>query len=223
MTIEELFKKAENGTLTFEQFKQLSSGAKFVDLSEGNYVSKNKYTEDLSTRDAKISGLEDTIKTRDADLKDLQDKLKSAGTDADKLAQLTADVTTWQTKYDNDTKSLQAKLDHQAYEFAVKEFAATKKFTSNAAKRDFINSMIAENLKLDKKGTGIIGAEDFATSYSVDNADAFIVEDKSPTTPEPPKPTFVNPTQGGNLAPTDSNAFSQAFHFTGVRAMPKQE
>lgn len=220
MTIEELFKKAEGGTLTFEQFKTLSNGAKFVDLSEGNYVSKNKYTEDLNAKDTKISGLEDTIKTRDSDLKDLQDKLKAAGTDADKLAQLTTDVETWQTKYNTDIQTLQEKLDKQAYEFAVKEFAATKKFTSNAAKRDFINSMIAEGLKMDKKGRGILGAEDFVTNYSADNSDAFVVENP---TPEPPKPQFVNSTQGGDPSPTDSNAFLKAFNFTGVRPMPNQQ
>jgi len=194
-------------------------------LSEGNYVSKNKYTEDLSAKDTKISGLEDTIKNRDNDLKDLQDKLKEAGTDADKLTQLTADIENWQTKYDTDTKSLQDKLDKQAYEFAVKEFAATKKFTSNAAKRDFINSMIAENLKMDKKGRGIMGAEDFVTNYSADNSDAFVVESQEtpPAEPQQPKPTFVEPTQGGNPAPTSASAFTQAFHFTGVRPMPKQD
>lgn len=221
MTIEELFKKAENGTLTLEQFKTLANGAKFVDLSEGNYVSKNKYTDDLNAKDTKISGLEDTIKTRDSDLKDLQDKLKAAGTDADKLAQLTTDVNNWQTKYSADTKALQDKLDKQAYEFAVKEFAATKKFTSNAAKRDFINSMIAENLKM--KNGSIIGADDFATGYGTDNADAFVTEPKTPTEPETPKPTFVNPTPGGNPAPTDSNAFLKAFNFTGVRSTPQQQ
>lgn len=223
MTIEELFKQAEGGTLTYEQFKELANGAKFVDLSEGNYVSKNKYTEDLNARDTKISGLETTIQTRDTDLKDLQEKLKAAGTDADKLAQLTTDVTTWQTKYDTDIKTLQEKLDHQAYEFAVREFAATKKFTSNAAKRDFINSMIAEGLKLDKKGRGIVGAEDFATNYGADNADAFVVEQPAPPEPEPPKPTFVDTTPGNSQTSTESSAFLKAFNFTGVRPMPNQQ
>ena len=42
MNIKEIFDKAENGTLTFEQFEALAKDnkAKFADLSEGNYVSK---------------------------------------------------------------------------------------------------------------------------------------------------------------------------------------
>lgn len=215
MTIKELFEKAENGTLTFEQFTQLAGTAKFVDLSEGNYVSKNKYTEDLRAKDTEIEGLNTTISTRDTDLKALKKQLKDAGTDADKLAQLNTDISNWQTKYDTDTKALQEKLDKQAYEFAVRDFANGKKFTSNAAKRDFINSMIAEGLKLDKDNSKIVGADDFTTKYTSSNSDAFVVESE----PEPPKPQFVTPT-GNDTKPTETNAFLNAFNFTGVRPMP---
>ena len=53
MNIKEIFDKAENGTLTFEQFDSLAKegNAKFADLSEGNYVSKSKYEDDLSSKD----------------------------------------------------------------------------------------------------------------------------------------------------------------------------
>jgi hypothetical protein len=42
VNIKEIFDKAENGTLTFEQFEEISkqSNVKFADLSEGKYVSK---------------------------------------------------------------------------------------------------------------------------------------------------------------------------------------
>lgn len=221
MTIKELFDKAENGTLTFDQFQQLAGSAKFIDLSEGAYVSKNKYTEDLQAKDTEIEGLKTTIATRDTDLKDLKKQLKDAGTDADKLSKLSGDLEQLQGKYDVDTKALQQKLEQQAYEFAVKEFAGTKKFTSNAAKRDFINSMIAENLKLDKDNSSIIiGAEDFTTKYSNNNSDAFVVEQP---TPEPPKPQFVAPTGGKDNNADDTTAFMKAFNFTGVRPMPTQQ
>lgn len=223
MTIQELFSKAENGTLTLEQFQQLAGTAKFVDLTEGAYVSKNKYTEDLQSKDTEIEGLKSTITTRDTDLKDLKNQLKAAGTDADKLSKLSGDLESLQDKYNTDTKALQQKLDQQAYEFAVKEYAGTKKFTSNAARRDFISSMIAEGLKLNKDGSGIIGADDFTTNYTKTNSDAFVVENPEPTTPEPPKPQFVNSTQGGSQPASEANAFIKAFNFTGVRPMPTQQ
>ena len=221
MTIKEIFENAENGTLTFDQFNQLAGTAKFADLSEGNYVAKNKYTDDLQAKDVEIEGLKSTVSTRDTDLKNLRQQLKDAGTDADKLTKLSGDLETLQGKYNTDTKALQQKLEQQAYEFAVREFAGTKKFTSNAAKRDFINSMIAEGLKLDKDTHGIVGADDFTTKYSSANSDAFVVE-KTPE-PEPTKPQFVNSTQGGGSSNNETNAFLKAFNFTGVRPAPSQQ
>lgn len=217
MKVKELFEKAENGTLTFEQFEAAckEGKAKFVDLSEGNYVSKQKYEDDLASKATEIEGLNTTISTRDSDLANLQKQLEEAGTDSEKLATLTTDLTNLQTKYDDEVKSYKQKLKDQAYEFAVRDFANSKKFTSNAAKRDFIQSMIGKGLKMEKDT--ILGADDFVTAYSKDNSDAFVVEEP-PKDPEPPKPTFVNPTPGGDPAPKDTNEFTKAFSFTGVRA-----
>lgn len=223
MTIKDFFDNAENQTLTWEQFESAVNGkAKFVDLNEGNYVSKQKYNDDLATKDTEIETLNGTLSSRDTDLADLKKQLEDAGTDSDKLATLTNDLSTLQSKYDDEVKNYKAQLKKQAYEFAVKDFANTKKFSSNAAKRDFVNSMLAKELKMDKDT--ILGAEDFVTAYSQDNADAFAVEndpEPEPTPPEP-KPTFVNPTPGGDPSPAESNEFMQAFNFTGVRPIPKE-
>lgn len=219
MTLKEIFEKAENGTLTYEQFEAAAKArnAKFVDLSSGDYVSKHKYDADIAAKDSEIGTLNTTIATRDTDLGNLKTQLEAAGADAQKLQELTNNFTTLQGKYDNDMKSYKEQIKKQAYEFAVREFASNKKFTSNAAKRDFIQSMIAKDLKMDNNN--IIGAEDFVTMYSKENADAFVVDDPTPTPPSNPKPQFVNPTPGGNPAPTDANPF--VFNFTGVRAKPE--
>lgn len=218
MTIREIFERAENGTLTFEQFEAAISGkAKFVDLNEGNYVSRQKYDDEIATKTKEIETLNGTLSSRDTDLADLKKQLEEAGTDSNKLTELTSNLATLQGKYDEEVKSYKAQLKKQAYEFAVKDFANTQKFSSNAAKRDFINSMLAKELKMDNDT--ILGADDFVVAYSKDNADAFVVEsDPEPEpTPQDPKPTFVNPTPGGDPAPVDSNEFAKAFNFTGVR------
>lgn len=223
MTVKELFDKAENGTLTWEQFQTAMGTAKFVDLSEGNYVSKRKYDDDIASKDTQIAKLNDTISTRDKDLAGLKEQLTNAGTDAEKLTQLTGEFDTLKNKYDADTKSFKAQLKKQAYEFAVKDFASGKKFTSNAAKRDFIQSMIAKDLKFEDNK--IIGADDFVSMYSAENADAFVVEQNPNNQPpqEQPKPQFVNPTQGGEPPQGEQNAFMNAFHFMGVRPMNQQK
>lgn len=236
MNIKEIFEKSEDGKLTLEQFESLAkeNGAKFTDLSEGKYVSTSKYNSDLKAKDNEIeakvnemTGLNDqienlnqTIATRDNDLADLQKQVEAAGEDATKLAELNTSLTNLQTKYDNDVKAYQDKMNQQAYEFAVKEFANSKKFSSQAAKRDFTQAMIAKQLKMENGR--LMGGEDFVSMYSEENADAFYVEPPKPEPkPEPTKqepepksvPTFVQPTQGASGA--DDTGFH--FNFVGVR------
>lgn len=196
MNIKEVFDKAENGTLTYDQFIQIATGAKFADLSEGQYVSKQKYTDELNSLNTRIDSLNETIGSRDTDLAALQEQLKTAGTDSEKLNEVTTKLTDLQTRYDKETKAYQKQLQEQAYDFAVKEFANSKKFSSNAAKRDFISSMKAKGLKLEDGK--ILGAEDFVTLYSAENSDAFAVETpvQPEPTPEPAKPHFSAPTNG---------------------------
>lgn len=215
--IKKLFEGADG--LTYEGFMQKANeaGIKFANLSEGKYVSKSKYDSDLSAKDEQISTLNDTIATRDTDLANIKTQLEKAGADEGKLTELSNSLASLQTKYDDDIKSYKTKLEKQEYAFAVKEFANSKKFTSNAAKRDFVNSMTAKELKMDNGK--ILGAEDFVTAYTADNADAFVVEAPEPEPkPAPPKPAFVSPT--GNADPNvPESGFN--FNFTGVR--PKED
>lgn len=214
-TIEELFKAGENGTLTYAQFTKATkdAGIKLADLSTGEYVSKSKYDADVLAKDNQIKSLNETITTRDNDLQSIKAQLEGAGVDKGKLDELNKSLTTLQGKYDADIKEYQDKLSKQKYEFAVKEFADTKKFTSKAAKRDFVSSMIGRGLQME--GDKIIGAEDFVTMYSTDNGDAFVQEKQKKEEPAQPKPQFTAPT-GGGAGTENKNAFPD-FGFIGVR------
>lgn len=230
MNIKDLFATAENGTLTYEEFEALAkdNGAKFADLSEGKYVSTSKYNADLKAKDSEIEGLNTqitdlngTITTRDTDLADLQQKLADAGQDATKLAELSEQFTGLQAKYDADVQSYQAKMNQQAYEFAVKEFANTKRFSSQAAKRDFTNAMIAQGLQMN--GGKLIGGEDFVAMYSEENSDAFYVEPEpvpAPVAEPEPEPVVVPQIVAPTPGPTPDAGNETGFHFnfTGVRA-----
>lgn len=223
MNIKEIFEKSEGGTLSYSDFEKLAkdSGAKFADLSEGKYVSKSKYDSDIKSKDdemevlnGQITDLNATITTRDNDLSDLQAKLAVAGEDATKLTELSSSLSELQTKYEKDIQNYQAKMTQQSYEFAVKEFANAQKFTSQAAKRDFVSSMIAKNLQMEDGK--ILGREDFVEKYATENADAFVVEDDvtpTPSEPQEPLPTFVASTPGST--PANNDVFN--FNFTGVR------
>lgn len=215
MNVKDLFGKSESGALTYEEFQQLAveAKAKFVDLSEGGYVSKDKYTDDLASRDLQITTLNEDIQKRDADLANLNAKLTDAGNDVEKLNQVSTDLTNLQNKYQEDINKYQTQLAEQAYEFAVKDFANGKNFTSQAAKRDFINSMVGKKLTMSEGK--IMGADDFVTEYTQNNADAFVVTPAEPSVEEEPKPQFVNKTPGLNEG-NNANAFT--FNFTGVRS-----
>ena len=224
VNIKELFEKAENGTLTYAQFEALAKadGAKFADLSEGKYVSKAKYDDDIKSKDDSISQLNTTIGERDKDLADLQTKLKDAGTDATKLSELQTNFDTLQNKYTTDMQTYQQKLADQQYEFATKEYANTLKFTSKAAKRDFTTAMYEAKLKFDNGS--IIGADDFRKKYSETNDDAFAKEEDPEPQPTPapqPKPHFAGPTGGSKEGSESKNIFG--FNFTPIRPMDKKD
>lgn len=191
MKIKEIFDSIEGGSLTYEQFMEAAKAgnAKFADVSEGTYVSKRKYEDDINGLNEQLTSLKETISTRDTDLANLQQQLESAGNDATRLGETLDAFSELQTKYEADTKAYQDKLAKQAYHFAVKDFANTKKFTSNAAKRDFIQAMESKGLQMENDV--LLGAEDFVKAYSVDNADAFVV-DEPPI--EAPLPKFVETT-----------------------------
>lgn len=200
--------------LTWEQFSEAvtSKGFKVADLSKGNYVSKKKFDDEIKTRDTTISELNSTISVRDNDIEDLKQKLETGGQDNEtKVKELLTQISTLQSQYESDKSELETKLSKQAYEFAVRDFANSQKFTSTAAKRDFEREMISADLKM--KDNSIIGANDFVTSYKEKNADAFVTAEPEPT-PEP-KPTFIQPTPP---TPTPSdNPFDAVFNFNGVR------
>ena len=224
MELKKVFESAENGTLNWEQFEAATKGAKFVDLSEGGYVSVNKHNDELAAKAKEIETLNATITTRDTDLETLKKQLEEAGVDAAKLKEATDSLATLQNKYDGDMKAYKAQLRKQSYEFAVREYANTQKFSSKAAKELFIQKMTAKELKME--GNTILGADDFVTAYKADNSDSFVTEQETPPegagTEEATTPHFVHPT-----APSgpDSKDPTGGFHFnfTGVRPMPENK
>lgn len=211
MNVKEVFDNAtsENKSLTYEQFEEIvkANKAKFTDLAEGNYVSKQKYEDDLQTKETQISTLNESLNTRDTDLEaikgqlaEAQTELQNAGANASKLEELNAQLADMKSKYDTETANLNNKLSAQAYEFAVRDFAGKQKFSSEAAKRDFTASMIQKGLPMENGS--IMGATDYLKEYSKVNKDAFVQENKGGEGSTPP-PQFSASTSGnGNSGGT---------------------
>ena len=207
-----LFDAAENGMLTYDAFETAcdKAGIKPVNLASGDYVSKNKYSDDLKAKETTIEGLNTTIKDREGDITTLQEKLKEASGDAEKLSTITSELEGLKSKYKADTDNLNARLKQQAKDFAVRDFVGTKKFTSKAAQRDFTNYLMSKDFEV--QDGKIMGGEDYVDAYTKDNADAFVIEKRDEQKPTKPQPTFVDQTSGKETLTKTEGEFK--FNFT---------
>ena len=167
--------------------------AKFVDLSEGQYVSRGKYDKDTGTLNQQITDLQGQLTQRDTDLSGLQEKLTAAQQDAGKLADVQTALNNFQTQYNQERAQWDQKMAQQAYEYAVKAKANELKFTSAAAKKDFIREAISAGMKMD--GETLLGYTDFLNKYRESDPGALVDENATPPNPAPgtPAPTIVLP------------------------------
>lgn len=205
----------ENGAIDWDTFSKVVSekGYKIADLSQGGYVSKNKYDDDLNAKTTQINDLTGQINQRNTDLQALQEKMNNVQGDATKVTELTNQITKLREDYTKSENKFKEQIAKQQYEFAVKEFANSQKFSSSAAKRDFIHNMNKKGLNFENGK--LVGANDYLEEYRKDNADSFIVD-----VPEP-KPQF---TSTAKQQPTQKlNPFLSAMHFTGVRPEYKKD
>ena len=165
---------------------------RFADLSEGGYVSVEKYTSQIEARDQQVKTLQGQLSQRDADITDLQGKLTAAQADSTKLGEAQSALSSLQTKYKQDQQKWADDAAKQRKEFAVREKANDLKFTSAAAKRDFLSQAKGKDFQLD--GETLMGYEDFLTKYKADNPGALVEEaPPAPAPATPPQPQIVLP------------------------------
>ena len=154
-----------------------------LDINSKDIGNAKAKSETLSEQ---ITALNEQIKQRDADIKELGEKLTAAQADAGKLTDALTALKDLQAKYAADQKAWDEQKAAQAYEFAVKTKAGELKFSSNAAKNDFIRSAMEKKMQLD--GDKILGFDDFAKAYRDADPSAFISDE-----PAKPQPTITVP------------------------------
>lgn len=223
--------------LTFDQLAEKVKAAKLsvVDISHGEYVSRAKYDDDRNALKQQVTDLQGQITQRDTDMTELQKKLTTAQADASKLGEAQQSLTDLQTKYDAEKKAYDDKLARQAYEFAVREKANGLQFSSNAAKRAFIQDANTKEFKLD--GDTLLGFDDYVAKYKADDPEAFKPEsdpnagngsngtnstgtgDNGGNNGKAGQPSIVLP--NGTGKPNGGSADLFHFAFNGVRSAPK--
>lgn len=151
------------------------------DIENAKSTAAKKFDSERETLQGQIEDLKTQVTQRDADLSDIQKQLTAANENADKLAEAQKSLSSLQKKYETETKAWEAKNAQQAYEFAVREKANTLKFSSEAAKREFIRDAIAKDFKMEQNN--LLGFDDYVNIYKESDPGAFAVEKE----PEPPK------------------------------------
>ncbi|MCC8043911.1 MAG: phage scaffolding protein [Clostridiales bacterium] len=194
------------------------------DIESARRSEADKFSTERDTLTTKANDLQGQLDARDADIKDLQGKLTAAQTDAGKLTEATQQLNSLQAKYDTERQEWTQKQAQQAYEFAVKQKANELKFSSTAARKDFVREAINAQLKMD--GDTLLGYNDFVDKYKAGDPGAFVAEPVKPddgngageSSGAGAPPTIVLPKN--NPKPADTGTFG--FHFNGVRPAPKE-
>lgn len=133
------------------------------------------------------------IEKRDGDLAALQKQLQEAGVDKESINDLTQKLASLQADYDKAKTENEAKLVRQKYEFLVKESCNALNFTSNGAKKAFVQEVLAKNLPVENDK--LLGFEDFVSAYKEQDAGTFVVEDSDPDSANKSTPKFTTKQQ----------------------------
>lgn len=189
-----------------------------ADIESARSSEKGKFDAERTALQGQISDLQGQISQRDTDLSTLNEKLTAAQTDAGKLTEVQTAFAGLQTKYDTERQQWQEKSAQQAYEFMVRERANGIRFSSAAAKKEFVRDAIGKKFQVD--GDTLLGFEDYVSKYKAADPGAFQADDPEPQEPSAAKkPDIVLPPSGPKPTP-DGKGFN--FHFNGVRSMPQE-
>lgn len=131
---------------------------RFVDLSEGGYISKEKY----QTEKTRADGLDGQLKTANTEIQSYKDM------DIEGIKKKAGE---WETKYAADTQTLQEKLDQQAYDFEAERYLGKYKFRSELARK----AALAEfrDKKFQMQNGAFLGADDFMNQMKESDPEAF--------------------------------------------------
>jgi septal ring factor EnvC (AmiA/AmiB activator) len=127
-------------------------------------------TEDVATMTTERNTLQEQLKARDADITEL----KKASGDNETLTKKYADL---QTKYEGETKELNAKLAQQRYDVAAEKAFASVPFASKLARQAALADFKAKGYKLTEDGK-FVEAQGYIDTLKTDDPQAFLPDEK---------------------------------------------
>ena len=130
-------------------------------INDGTYIPKTKF-----------DSLNEQKKDLENQLKETNDKMQELSkVDTEELKQQIIDL---QKKYEEDTKELNSKYEAREYDIKLNDYTKDLKFSSNSAKKSFMNDLKAKELKFENDK--LVGFDDFVNSYKENDPTAFMEE-----------------------------------------------
>ena len=152
---------------------------RFVDLSEGGYVSKEKYGE----LDTAKKGIEKQLKDANATINSYKEM------DIDGIKKSAED---WEKKYNEDTQKLNQQIENDRKTFAAERYIADQKIKSPLSRKAILQEFLAQNLEF--KDGAFSGADEYMKKVREQYPDEF--EQEQEPNQGGQKGTWVRGTQG---------------------------
>ncbi|MBR4672087.1 MAG: phage scaffolding protein [Bacilli bacterium] len=126
-----------------------------------------------------INGLKQELEKVKTEKEGLETQLTEANQKIESFKEIDVDkikaqADEWKKKYETDTKALKDSLSQKDYDYKISELTNGLKFSSNGAKKSFINDLKEKGLKLENDT--LLGFDDFVKSYQETDPSAFIKE-----------------------------------------------
>ncbi len=176
---EELFSKVEARLTEINgSDDRKDNPVKYVDLSEGGYVGKEKYTHIQTESSGYKKQLEEANELIRS-YKDMKDE---------NIEELKQSAKNWETKYTEETKKLQVQLAEQEKTFAAERYLDGQKIKSPLSRKTILNEFLAQNMEF--KDGKFTGADEYMKGIREQYPDEFQTEENK----EPEKKIFVRGT-----------------------------
>ena len=207
--LKKLFTPAKEGeqpkAMTYEELEaaiDADKGISLVNLTDGGYVSKDKFdakNTELKGVQAQLASANDTIKGFE-------------GQDVEKIKK---QVTDWETKYNTDTQALKDQLSQQNRAHQEDRFFAGYKFRDEFAEAGARAAFKKQNFALSEETGEFTGAKAWMDALMKDDKykNAFVTEDDKGSDDPQPQPQFSNPTP---KQPQQQNTNPFNFAFTAI-------
>lgn len=156
---EELYSQTKTKVDSYNQ-EHKDKPLKLVNLSEGNYISKEKF----DSKETELKNLNEQLTNANNEIKSYKDM---------DIESIKKSATDWETKYNDLVKSQEAAKKEEIKSQRVNDFFKDIKFSSESAKAGIMAKFNEQDFKYDEKASKYQGASEWLEEMKKTDAGAF--------------------------------------------------